>query len=214
MNYRGLTDMELCQLLKREDRGAWNHVLQVLVAQEKFSAANNRKRFDWNVPLESLLGQLYEEMVGQRKLECYEGRGSLIGWLRTYLRGYLNRQNPERSRFVSMDEAPQGEEDEASGPTLAEKIAFEKSEPHGGDAYVDEDLHVLRHEQWEIAQKCFRDLWQGNTMQAYVMLLKLRFHMSSLEIKERLGVTSAANVDQMFARAVKKMKEVKVKYAR
>lgn len=205
--------MELCQLLKREDRGAWNYVLEILVAQEKFSAANNRKRFDWNVPLESLLGQLYEEMVGQRKLEGYEGRGSLIGWLRTYLRGYLNRQNPERIRFVSLDEAPRGEGDEADGPTLAEKIAFEKSEQQGVNAYVDEDLHVLRHEQWELAQKCFRDLWQGNTMQAYVMLLKLRFHMSSLEIKERLGVTSAANVDQMFARAVKKMREVKVKYA-
>jgi hypothetical protein len=50
-------------------------------------------------------------------------------------------------------------------------------------------------------------------MQAYVMLLKLRFHMSSLEIKERLGVSSAANVDQMFARAIRRMKEEKVKYA-
>lgn len=213
MNYRGLTDLELCRLLRREDSGAWNYVLQVLMAQEKFSASNNRKRHDWNVRLESLMGQLYEEMVGQGKLAGYEGRGSLIGWLRTYVRGYLNRQNPERSRFVSIDEPQRSEGDEADGPTLAEKIAFEKSEPHLGDAYVDEDLHVLRHEQWDIAQKCFRDLWQGNTMQAYVMLLKLRFHMSSLEIKERLGVTSAANVDQLFARAVKKMKEVKVKYA-
>ena len=77
---------------------------------------------------------------------------------------------------------------------------------------MGEDLHVLKHEQWEIVQKCFRNLWQGNTIQAYVMLLKLRFHMSSLEIKERLGLTSAANVDQMFSRAVRKMKEEKVKY--
>ena len=49
-------------------------------------------------------------------------------------------------------------------------------------------------------------------MQAYVMLLKTRFQMSSLEIKERLGISSAANVDQMFSRAVKKMQEAKVRH--
>ena len=211
MNYCQLNDMDLCQLLKREDRGAWNHVLEILVAQEKLCPANNRKRHDWSVSIESLLGQLYEEMVGRRKLDCYEGRGSLIGWLRSYMRGYLNRQDPARSRSVSLD-APLPSEEDVGGLTLEQKISFEASERRNGDAYVDEDLHVLRHEQWDIAQKCFRDLWQGNTMQAYVMLLKLRFHMSSLEIKDRLGISSAANVDQMFARAVRKMKEAKVNY--
>ena len=128
-----------------------------------------------------------------------------------YLRGYLNRQNPETGRFVSLDAQPYEGEDEAA-PSLEEKISFQQSEMHSRNAYVGEDLHVLKHEQWEIVQKCFRNLWQGNTIQAYVMLLKLRFHMSSLEIKERLGLTSAANVDQMFSRAVRKMKEEKVKY--
>ena len=49
-------------------------------------------------------------------------------------------------------------------------------------------------------------------MQAYVMLLKTRFQMSSLEIKERLGASSADNVDQMFARAIRKMREVRERY--
>ncbi len=44
-------------------------------------------------------------------------------------------------------------------------------------------------------------------MQAYVLLLKTRFHMSSMEIKERFGLSSAANVDQLFSRAVRSMRE-------
>lgn len=211
MKYDILTNMEMVELLKQEDQGAWTYVLEKVVDQEKRSVANSRKRTDWGITIESLLGQLYEEMVGQKKLDMYEGRGSLIGWLRMYLRGYLNRQNPENGRFVSLDAQPLESEDE-SAISLEEKISFQQSEMHSRNAYVDEDLHVLKHEQWEIVQKCFKNLWQGNTIQAYVMLLKLRFHMSSLEIKERLGLTSAANVDQMFSRAVKKMKEEKVKY--
>jgi len=211
VSYRGLKDMELCRLLKEEDKGAWSYALETIVAQEKCSVANNRKRSDWNVPIESLLGQLYEEMVGQRKLDQYEGRGSLIGWLRQYVRGYLNRQNPSGGKFVSIDDRPEGGGEDEKVP-LEDRLAVEQSEMRRGSAYDGEDLHVLRHEQWAVAQKCFRTLWKGNSMQAYVMLLKLRFHMSSLEIKERLNVTSAANVDQMFSRAVKRMKEERAKY--
>lgn len=208
---RTLSDVELCALLKDEDQEAWRYVLERVVDQEKRSRFRNLKRQDWGVPLESLLGQLYEEMVGQGKLANYQGRGSLVGWLRSYLRGYLTRQNPERSRMVSIDE-PHSDIDGDGGVTRMEEISFRLSEERSRDAYGGEDLQVLRHERWEVAQKCFRNLWKGNTMQAYVMLLKLRFHMSSLEIKDRLGISSAANVDQMFSRAVKKMREERVKY--
>lgn len=207
----GLDDLELCQLLKDEDAEAWQYVLEKVVDQEKRSRSGNLKRHDWGVSLESLIGQLYEEMVGQGKLAAYQGRGSLIGWLRSYLRGYLSRQNPENGRFLPIDEARQNDEGGDAG-TLGDEIAFQLSDERSRDSYEGEDLHVLRHERWEIAQKCFKNLWKGNSMQAYVMLLKLRFHMSSLEIKERLGVSSAANVDQIFARAIKRMKEEKVKY--
>ena len=152
-------------------------------------------------------------MVGAGKLDNYRCGGSLVGWLRSYLRGYLARCNPERSRFVSIDERYENEEGESVG-SLGDEIAFSQSDARSRDAYAGEDLQVLEHERWNVAQKCFRNLWKGNTMQAYVMLLKLRFHMSSLEIKDRLGITSTANVDQMFSRAVKRMREEKVKYDR
>jgi DNA-directed RNA polymerase specialized sigma24 family protein len=205
-----LSDRELCDLLKREDPAAWRYILEKIVDQEKRSPGNNRKRADWGVPLESLLGQLYEEMVGKGKLAHYQGSGSLVGWLRSYLRGYLQRQNPNLGRTTSLDAPDDAADGEAS--RLTDEISFRLSEERRGDAYGDEGLPILRQEQWRIVQKCFKDLWERNSMQAYVMLLKLRFHMSSVEIKERLGISSTANVDQLFARAVKKMREERGKY--
>ena len=210
-DYSSLDGMSLCERLKDEEPGAWRYVLEKVIDQEKRSPANNRRRADWGVSIESLLGRLYEEMVGQGKLSNYKGRGSLVGWLRSYLRGYLSRENPDDGRTTSMDVAKEVEDGEALSP-LADRIAFEMSERDRRDAYGGEGDRVLRREMWDVARRCFRELWLGNSMQAYVMLLKTRFQMSSLEIKERLGVSSAANVDQMFSRAVKKMQEAKVKY--
>ena len=211
LDYDILTDMELVKLLKSESAGAWQYVLERILVQEKHCAANNRKRQDWNVCLESFMGPLYEDMVGERKLDLFSGKGSLIGWLRRYVRGYLSRENPDDGRSVSLDETIEDVDGECQN-TLSDKVAKEASEKHRSNAYAGEGSEVLRREQLQIANKCFRDLWLGNSMQAYVMLLKTRFQMSSLEIKERLGISSVANVDQMFSRAVKRMKELKVKH--
>lgn len=210
-NYTVLSDRELCDLLKLEDRKAWEFVLEKIIHQEKTSGANSRKRFDWGFKIEDHLGQLYDEMIGGRKLWNWEG-GSLVGWMRKYLRGYLNRSNPNGSgRFVDIDGSI-ANDDGDPGVTVGEKYAKQLSDDCNRNPYGGEDLQVLQHERWEIVQKCFADLWQRNSIQAYVMLLKLRFHMSSVEITERFGMSSVANVDQMFSRAVKKMREVRVNY--
>ena len=62
-------------------------------------------------------------------------------------------------------------------------------------------------EDWEIVQRCFSRLWAENPLRAYVHLLKLRDGMSSAEICSLLNVSSAANVDQMFVRALKDMRK-------
>lgn len=211
IGYERLSDGELCELLKKEERGAWEFVLEKITDQEKKCRANSRKRSAWGLSIEDDFGRLYDEMVGAKKLWNWAG-GSLIGWMRAYVRGYLSRSNPQGDgRFVDIDDGPEGENGEVV-LTLGDKIAAQVSGERARDAYGGEDLQVLRHEQWEVAQKCFRELWQGNSIQAYVMLLKLRFHLSSLEIKERLGISSVANVDQLYSRAVKKMREVRMRY--
>ena len=49
-------------------------------------------------------------------------------------------------------------------------------------------------------------------MRAYVHWLKLRMNLSSTEIKSMLGMSSEANVDQTFSRAVKDMRNLKVQH--
>ena len=71
---------------------------------------------------------------------------------------------------------------------------------------------MRRKEEWELVQKCFGDLWKKNPMRAYVHLLKLRMNLSSTEIKRMLGVSSEANVDQLFSRALKDMQKLKVQH--
>ena len=212
-----LSDRELWELLKEQKPFAWKYVLTVVKEQEEKSLVNSRKRESWGVDLYELLGKLYEDMICNRKLWNYKGAnedtpGSLIGWMRSYLRGYLTRLNPDyRNKSMDFDGEVKGKDGEKI-LSVGDQYAKEMSDGTNLFAYKDEDLEVLKHERLEIAQKCFADLWRENSAQAYVMLLKTRFQMSSLEIKDRLGISSAANVDQMFSRAVKKMKELKVKY--
>lgn len=209
--YDSLDDVSICERLKKADMGAWEFVLQKVIDQERRSSANNRKRLSWNVSMDSLISRLYDEMMGKHKLDAYEGRGSLIGWMRSYLRGYLAQENPSRMREVSIDGIVKGDGDDNIS-SFTDVVSFMVSDYSSGRAYADEGDQVLKRERKRIARRCFRDLWVGNSIQAYVMLLKARFLMSSQEIKERLGVSSASNVDQMFTRAVRKMREAKEKY--
>ena len=63
-----------------------------------------------------------------------------------------------------------------------------------------------------MVQRCFGELWRKSPLKAYVHLLKLRLNLSSRQIKDMLRISSEANVDQLFSRAVKDMRELKVQY--
>ena len=54
---------------------------------------------------------------------------------------------------------------------------------------------------------CFHDLWQQDPERAYIHLLKTRFHLTSEEVRDFLEVSSVGNVDQIFSRAVKFMRQ-------
>ena len=138
------------------------------------------------------MGMLYEEMIGQGKIGLYRDDGAnIFSWLRTYVRGYVYHSVVKRHPEISIE----GMSEEGSGFTIA-----------------IEDPARSRKEQWDLVQQCFGEMWRENPMRAYVHLLKLRMNLSSSEIKEMLGVTSTANVDQIFARAVKEMGRRKVEH--
>ena len=130
--------------------------------------------------------------------------------MRTDVRGYILRARPD-GRLTSLERA--GEMDgEDGGRNFEEKVSLHLSDVRGRDASPTEDPAVRRREQWELVQKCFADLYRKNPMRAYVHWLKLRMNLSSTEIKRMLGMSSEANVDQTFSRAVKDMRNLKVQH--
>jgi len=199
------------EYLKLQDAAAWRLVWERAVLPEARSLRSAEMVRAWGIPPEELMSLLYTEMIGARKIELYRNDGgSLWGWLRQYVRGYIRRANPAHAREVSLDAPSADAEDDA--PALVEKISKEVSDARGRDALPDEDLAVRRREEWALVQKCFGDLWRRNPMRAYVHLLKLRMNLSSAEIQSMLGMSSAANVDQTFARALKDMRKLRVEH--
>jgi hypothetical protein len=187
-----LTHHEVFVLLKEQDADAWRLVYEKSVLTEACSLRSSRMAREAGITPEELMGMLYEEMIGQGKIGLYRDDGAnIFSWLRTYVRGYVYHSVVKRHPEISIE----GMSEEGSGFTIA-----------------IEDPARSRKEQWDLVQQCFGEMWRENPMRAYVHLLKLRMNLSSSEIKEMLGVTSTANVDQIFARAVKEMGRRKVEH--
>ena len=203
-NVSSLEDHDVYELLKRQDADAWAFVWRRVVLVEACSFRNSEMARKWGVSPEELMSQLYEEMIGREKIRLYrDDGGSIVGWLRMYVRGFIRQANPDRRREISLDATPDGED---QGVSLEEKVSKEVSDAQGRDSSPFEDPALRRQEEWALVQRCFGELWWKNPLRAYVHLLKLRLNLSSREIKDMLGITSEANVDQLFSRAVKDMR--------
>ena len=204
------SDHVVWEHLKLQDAEAWKLAWERAVLPEAEGFRSGRKAREWGITPEEMMSLLYVEMVGARKLDLYrDDGGSLWGWMRTYVRGYIHRARPD-ARLTSIEGAGESGEDE--GRSFEEKISMQVSDSRGRDALPGEDPAVRRREEWELVQKCFADLYRKNPMRAYVHLLKLRMNLSSTEIKSMLGMSSEANVDQTFSRALKDMRKLKVEH--
>ena len=205
------SDHVVWEHLKLQDAEAWKLAWERAVLPEAEGFRSGRKAREWGITPEEMMSLLYVEMVGARKLDLYrDDGGSLWGWLRTYVRGYIHRARPD-ARLTSIEGTGESDE-EGESRSFEEKISMQVSDSRGRDALPDEDPAVRRREEWELVQKCFADLYRKNPMRAYVHLLKLRMNLSSTEIKSMLGMSSEANVDQTFSRALKDMQKFKVQH--
>ena len=212
MNLEGANEHEIYELLKLQDADAWRLVWEKAVLPEAKSLRSGQMARRFGITAEEMMSLLYVEMIGARKIELFrDDGGSLWGWLRTYVRGYIHQADPAKKREVSLEGIDFGEESDG-GTRFEEKVAKMVSDSRGREASPSEDPAMRRKEEWELVQKCFGDLWKKNPMRAYVHLLKLRMNLSSTEIKCMLGVSSEANVDQLFSRALKDMRELKVQH--
>ena len=210
MSLASLSDHEVYELLKLRDDLAWKLVWEKVVLAEAKSLRSSAMMRQWGVTSEELLSMLFMDMVGKGKLELYrDDGGSLWGWLRTYVRGYVLRANPAERREISLEGAGAADAEDEGGRSFEEKVSKMMSDAAGRDANPSEDPAVRRREEWELVQNCFGELWKENPLRAYVHLLKLRLNLSSTEIKNMLGISSEANVDQLFSRALKDMRKLK-----
>lgn len=207
----GASDHVVWEYLKLQDAEAWKLAWERAVLPEAAGFRSGAKARAWGVSAEEIMSLLYLEMVGGGKLALYrDDGGSLWGWMRTYVRGYIHRARPD-ARLTSLEGGAEAA-DEEGGRAFEEKISKQLSDARGRDASPVEDPAVRRRENWELVQKCFADLYRKNPMRAYVHWLRLRMNLSSTDIKGMLGMSSEANVDQTFSRAVKDMRKLKVQH--
>ena len=90
-----LSEHEIYELMKLQDDLAWRLVWEKAVLAEAKSLRSARMAREWGVTPEELMGILYEDMISKGKIELFrDDGGSLWGWLRQYVRGYIRRANP------------------------------------------------------------------------------------------------------------------------
>ena len=156
-----LSEHEIYELMKLQDDLAWRLVWEKAVLAEAKSLRSSRMAREWGVTPEELMGILYEEMIAKGKIELFrDDGGSLWGWLRQYVRGYIRRANPSARGEVSLEGADEsGFGDDEGGTSYTDKISKMLSDAQGRDSNPHEDPAVRRREEWELVQSCFGDLW-------------------------------------------------------
>ncbi len=174
-----MSDAEWFELVKRGADEGWKLVWEKVVEPESRSLRSAELMRRYSLDAGDLMGSLYDEMIGKGKINLYRGEGSFQGWLKKYVRGYVLAADPMKHGEVALDEKY--------------------------DSPI-EDKGVIKKDVWITTHYCFHDLWQDDPERAYVHLLKTRFMLSSEEVRDFLDISSTANVDQIFSRAVKFMR--------
>lgn len=186
-----MTDHEWYELVKAGEDAGWKLVWEKVVEPESTSQRSAELMKRYSITAGDLMGMLYEDMLGRRKIDLYrDDGGSLQGWIRTYVRGYILGADPNRHGEISIEGAYQGEDGES------EVLSLPKH-----------DHEVVRREVWQMTLWCFRELWNEDPERCYIHLLKTRFFLSSEEVRDFLDVSSSANVDQIFSRSIKFMRQ-------
>ena len=184
-----MTDWEWHALVKSGSDEGWKLVWEQVVEPESKSQRSAGMMKRYSLSAGDLMGMLYEEMIGRGKIDLYRGDGgSFEGWLKRYVRGYVLNARPPSHDDVSIDAG--GRDDESPGVEVPV-----------------EDHEVVRKEVWHLTHLCLKDLWNDDPEKALVLLLKTRFFLSSDEVRDMLEISSSANVDQIFSRAVKFMRK-------
>lgn len=189
-----MTPVEIYEAVKAGGDAGWNLVREHVVSAEMKSLRSGELARKYCITEDDLVGMLYEEMIGKGKIALFRNDGgSLWGWMRQYVHGYVMRAKPNRHGEFSIEGVADRNE--------------------SGEAMVlpDSDTGVESAEIWRMTHRCLKDLWNEGPRKAYVLYLRTRMHLSSAEVANMLDLTEA-NVDQIFSRSVKQMRANWVKH--
>ena len=190
-----MTDREWYGLVKAGEDAGWKLVWEKVVEPESKSLRSAELMKRYCLTDGDLMGMLYDEMIGRKKIDLYRGEGSFAGWLKRYVRGYVLNADPNAHGEISLENAHADAED---GETELEMPV--------------KDNGVVREEVWRMTLWCFRKLWNEDPERCYIHVLKTRFFLSSEEIRDFLDVSSASNVDQIFSRSIKYLRDLASKF--
>lgn len=185
-----LSEHEFLELVKAGGDAGWKLVWERVIVPETRNRRNAELMNKFSVTDGDLMGMLYEEMIGRKKIELYRDDGSsLAGWLRKYVRGYIFKADPAPHGEFSLEATAQFDEN-------GEQMELPSNDPG-----------ILHNENWLMTHRCFFSLWKEDPRKAYVLLLRTRFSLSAKETAEMLDISNSAAVDQIFARATQFMRE-------
>ncbi|MBS7286636.1 MAG: sigma-70 family RNA polymerase sigma factor [Kiritimatiellae bacterium] len=190
-----MTDEEWLKLVREGEDAGWKLVWERVVEPEAGSSRSVGLMRRYSITAGDLMGMLYEDMIGRGKINLFRGEGSLEGWLRRYVRGYILNANPNQHGEISIEGAHPDNEGEQEALVLP-----------------TEDKEILRGETWRFTHWIFRKLWNTDPVRCYVHVLKTRYFLSSEEIRDFLEISSTSNVDQIYSRSIKFMRETWVKH--
>ena len=179
-----IPEQELVELLWSGDNEAWEYLffrgIIPVLKQPTIAAIMRDRKFQ----REEILAMIYETLIYKKKLALFEFRCPLYFYVRNYTRGII-------LNFCKKNDLP-------------------LSDPPP-DIFIDNKSLSTRNKQaeWNVGKECFIRLWKSNPRRGYVHMLKICHRMTSREIMSLLNISSESNVDKIFQRALKDMREFK-----
>lgn len=173
-------DHTLVDLLWKGDNDAWRFVYARAVLPLLKRPSLGKMVTDRNRSDLEICGAVFEYLVAKKKLDLYDFKCPVVYWIRFWVTKDILEYCRKNDNPVS---------DEGLEAVLID----------GRDAFA---INELREE----INLCYRRLREEEPPMARVLYLKVREERPSKDIAKLLK-TSSANVDQLYSRARKKMRE-------
>ena len=77
-----MTDAEWLELVKAGKDEGWRLVWERVIVPESKSLRSAELMKRYSLTDGDLMGMLYEEMIGRKKIDLFRGEGSFEGWLK------------------------------------------------------------------------------------------------------------------------------------